>query len=64
MLKVLTSSLVVQVGISSMATSNCSKLGFSEHPALNSSFRLKSSFLKREDERHLLQVFSFAIPFP
>ncbi|VUZ41236.1 unnamed protein product [Hymenolepis diminuta] len=33
------------------------------HPALGSSFRLKSSFLKSECEKHLLLVFSFTASF-
>ncbi|VUZ57601.1 unnamed protein product [Hymenolepis diminuta] len=47
-----------------MATCNCSELRFLEHPALGSSFRLKSSFLEGEGENHLLQVFSFTTSFP
>ncbi|VUZ39108.1 unnamed protein product [Hymenolepis diminuta] len=37
-----------------MTTCNCSEFSFLEHPA----FRPKPSFLKREGENHLLQVFS------
>ncbi|VUZ54099.1 unnamed protein product [Hymenolepis diminuta] len=47
-----------------MATCNCSELSYFEHPALGSSFSLKSSFLKSPAESHLLQVFSFTASFP
>ncbi|KAM3176764.1 hypothetical protein ACTXT7_005832 [Hymenolepis weldensis] len=38
-----------------MATCNCSELSFLEHPALGSSFGLKSSLLKRKN--HLLHIY-------
>ncbi|VUZ44200.1 unnamed protein product, partial [Hymenolepis diminuta] len=62
--KVLSSSLVVQIRFSSIATYNCSELSFFQNPALGSSFRLKSSFLKPPGENHLLQVFSSTTSFP
>ncbi|VUZ54991.1 unnamed protein product, partial [Hymenolepis diminuta] len=60
-LKVLHSSLVVQVRFSSIATCNCSELRFLDIllSVRLSSFRLKSSFMKPPAENHLLQVFSF-----
>ncbi|VUZ50734.1 unnamed protein product [Hymenolepis diminuta] len=45
-----------------MAICNYSELSFFEYPALGSSFRLKSIFLRREN--HLLQVFSLTTSFP
>ncbi|VUZ46831.1 unnamed protein product, partial [Hymenolepis diminuta] len=62
--KVVLSSPVVQVGFSSRTTCNCSELSLFEHSALGSSFRPKSSFLKREGKTHLLQVFLFTTSFP
>ncbi|VUZ41492.1 unnamed protein product [Hymenolepis diminuta] len=47
-----------------MSICNCSELIFFGHPTLGSSFSLKSSFLKREGENHLLQVSLSTTSFP